>query len=123
MPRNASKPDDFRWESQLRKGSLTLAVLAILWKQQCYGLEIIRELKAVAGMKLAEGTLYPVLLRLTQESLVESAWVDSHSGHSRKYYRLSKAGRRGAVEMMHAWSDFSAAMYKLTQLMKESASD
>jgi len=123
MPRIASKLDDSRWESQLRKGSLNLAILAVLWKQRCYGLEIIRELKGVAGMELAEGTLYPVLLRLTQESLVESEWVDANSGHPRKYYRLSKAGRRRAVEMMHAWGEFSAAMGQLVQLMKETAND
>jgi PadR family transcriptional regulator PadR len=123
VPRNAANPDDSRWESQLRKGSLNLAILAILWKQRCYGLEIIRELKAVADMELAEGTLYPVLLRLKQESLVESEWVDANSGHPRKYYRLSKAGRRRAMEMMHAWDEFAAAMCQLTQLMKEAAND
>lgn len=123
MPRNGSSPDDSRWESQLRKGSLNLAILAILWKQRRYGLEIIRELKAVAGMELAEGTLYPVLLRLTQESLVESEWVDANSGHPRKYYRLSKTGRRRAIEMVHAWDEFSTAMRQLTELMKETTND
>lgn len=97
--------------------------MAILWKRRCYGLEIIRELKAVAGMELAEGTLYPVLLRLTQESLVESEWIDANSGHPRKYYCLSTAGRRRAMEMMHSWDEFSSAMCQLTQLMKETAND
>jgi PadR family transcriptional regulator PadR len=122
IPR-VSKPEDSRWESQLRKGSLNLAILAILWDRRCYGLEIIRELKTVGGMELAEGTLYPVLLRLTQEALVESEWVDADSGHPRKYYRLSQAGRRRAMEMMHAWDGFSAAMSRLTEPIKETAND
>jgi PadR family transcriptional regulator PadR len=117
------KPEDSRWESQLRKGSLNLAILAILWERRCYGLEIIRELKNVGGIELAEGTLYPVLLRLTHESLVESEWVDGDSGHQRKYYRLSQSGRRRAMEMMYAWDGFSAAMSRLTKPMRETANE
>lgn len=86
-------------------------------------LEIIRELNAVAGMELAEGILHPVLLRLTQESLVESEWVDANSGHPRKYYRLSKTGRQRAVQMVHSLDEFSTAMRQLTGLMKETAND
>jgi PadR family transcriptional regulator PadR len=115
--------ENSRWESQLRKGSLDLAILAILWEHRRYGLEIIRELKAAADVELAEGTLYPILLRLTQESLLHSEWVDADSGHQRKYYRLSERGRRRAIEMMHAWEGFSAAMSQLTQKMRETAHD
>lgn len=118
MPSGPPKLDDSRWESQLRKGTLNLAILAILWRGRSYGLEIIRELKSVASMDLAEGTLYPVLMRLTQESLVESQWVESDSGHPRKYYQLTPQGRHRALEMLHAWDAFSAGMSQLTQSMK-----
>ena len=91
----ASNGNDSRWESQLRKGSLDLAILAILWERRCYGLEIIRALRADGGVELAEGTLYPILMRLTEESLLESTWVESESGHPRKYYRLTKDGHAG----------------------------
>lgn len=124
VPRNSVDPrPDSRWESQLRKGSLDLAILAILWGCRRYGLEIIRELKSSGGVELSEGTLYPILLRLTQESLLECEWVDADSGHPRKYYRLSEAGRCRAIEMMHAWDGFSAAMSQLTQPIRESVND
>lgn len=119
VPRKGSNSEDFCWESQLRKGSLDLAILAVLWTQRRYGLEIIRELKALADVDLAEGTLYPILLRLTQEQLLDSEWVGADSGHQRKYYALSKSGRRRAIEMMHTWDGFSAAMFQLTQPMRE----
>lgn len=124
MPRKGSVPlGDSRWESQVRKGSLDLAIFAILWGRRCYGLEIIRELKAVAGVELAEGTLYPILLRLTQESLLASDWVDADSGHPRKYYQVSEAGRLRAVQMMHAWDGFAAAMSQLLQPMRKAEHD
>ncbi len=124
VARDSSKRlEHSHWESQLRKGCLDLAILAILWGNRGYGLEIIRELKTGAGVELAEGTLYPILMRLTQESLLESEWVNPDSGHPRKYYRLSETGRRRAVEMMHAWDGFSAAMARLLQSMRVTAHD
>ena len=48
-----------KWEVQLRKGSLSLAVLATVWDRERYGLEILRRLEQVAGFTVAEGTIYP----------------------------------------------------------------
>jgi PadR family transcriptional regulator len=119
----ASNGNDSRWESQLRKGSLDLAILAILWERRCYGLEIIRELRANGGVELAEGTLYPILMRLTEESLLESTWVEAESGHPRKYYRLTKDGQRRAIEMIQAWDSFTGAMSNLTSPIRRSLND
>jgi len=109
------------WETQLRKGSLDLAILATLWDRRCYGLEIIRALRDNAGVELAEGTLYPILMRLTEESLLESKWVESDSGHPRKYYRLTADGRRRATEMQRAWDNFAGAMSHLTDPIRRTA--
>ena len=43
------------WETQVRKGGLGLAVLAILWPGRLYGLEILKRLDADAGMSIPEG--------------------------------------------------------------------
>ena len=60
MESNNSHGD--RWEAQLRKGCLDLVLLAVLWKEPLYGLEILRRLEKSAGLDLAEGTLYPILI-------------------------------------------------------------
>jgi PadR family transcriptional regulator, regulatory protein PadR len=116
-----TQASDPRWESQLRKGTLDLAILAILWDHRRYGLEIIRALRDGAGVEIAEGTLYPILMRLTQEGLLQSEWVDADSGHQRKYYRLTATGSQRALEMMRGWDSFTAAMSNLIKPMRRSS--
>lgn len=57
-----------RWESQIRKGSLEMAILASLWKKRLYGLEILRILEGGSGLEMLEGTLYLILNRLKAAS-------------------------------------------------------
>ena len=113
MPSTNAAGRDERWEAQLRKGSLDLALLAVLWKGRLYGLEILRRLQEAAGLELAEGTLYPILMRLKQEGLLKSAWVEAEAGHPRKYYWLTPAGRQRALEMAETWSMFSQSIATL----------
>jgi len=102
-----------KWEVQLRKGSLELAILAALWDDRLYGLEILRYLENSSELVVVEGTVYPLLNRLRTLGLVESEWVESDSGHPRKYYRLTAAGRQRALEMTRIWARFSASMTNL----------
>ena len=102
-----------KWEVQLRKGSLELAILASLWDSKLYGLEILRRLEKDSDLVVVEGTVYPLLSRLKALGLLESEWVESHSGHPRKYYRLTPRGRRRASEMARIWARFSASMNDL----------
>ena len=102
-----------KWEAQLRKGSLELAVLAALWEGRLYGLEILRRLESDSGLIVAEGTVYPLLSRMKALGFVESEWVESDSGHPRKYYRLTSPGRQRALEMARIWKRFSASLNDL----------
>ena len=104
-----------KWEVQLRKGSLELAILAALWQGPLYGLEILRTLESGSEIVVVEGTVYPLLTRLRALGLVESEWVESDSGHPRKYYRLTEAGRQRALAMSRIWTRFSAGMTRLLE--------
>ena len=95
------------WEAQLRKGSLEMAILASLWTGRQYGLEILRTLEGKPGLALAEGTLYLILNRLKHDALVDSEWVDAGTGHPRKYYWLTKAGKERLRAMAGFWAEFS----------------
>jgi PadR family transcriptional regulator PadR len=104
-----------RWEAQLRKGCLEMAILASLWGDRLYGLEILRTLAERAQLDVAEGTVYPILSRLKAEGLLSSQWVEAEAGHPRKYYSLTPAGRRRAQEMAEAWHTFSRNLSALVQ--------
>ena len=104
-----------KWEIQLRKGSLELAILAALWGGRQYGLEILRHLETHSELIVVEGTVYPLLNRLKALGLVESEWVESGSGHPRKYYQLTANGRQRALDMTRVWIKFSASMNGLLE--------
>jgi PadR family transcriptional regulator, regulatory protein PadR len=102
-----------KWETQLRKGGLGLAVLATLWDGRLYGLEMLRRLDAGAGMSVPEGTIYPLLSRLKSEGLVTSEWVEADAGHPRKYYALTDRGRSSVRDMAGAWKTFARGLDRL----------
>jgi len=113
--RNTKAEPDEKWEAQLRKGCLELAILASLWEKRLYGLEILRVLEEDSKLVLAEGTVYPILGRLKEEGLLQSEWVEAEAGHPRKYYWLTAAGRQKAATMAQFWNGFAA---NLTRLLK-----
>jgi PadR family transcriptional regulator PadR len=102
-----------KWEVQLRKGCLELAILAALWDGKLYGLEILRRLESDSNLIVSEGTIYPLLSRLKALGLVRSEWVESDAGHPRKYYALTSAGKKRSCEMAGMWSRFSSGMSRL----------
>ncbi|MEW6732597.1 MAG: PadR family transcriptional regulator [Acidobacteriota bacterium] len=102
-----------KWEVQLRKGCLELAILATLWSGKLYGLEILRRLGSDSDLIISEGTVYPLLNRLKALGMVQSEWVESDTGHPRKYYQLTPAGKERVLEMARIWVRFSSSMSKL----------
>jgi|SRR5688500_7501059 len=102
-----------KWEIQLRKGSLDLAVMASLWSGALYGLEILRRVADGSDLLIPEGTVYPLLARLKAEGWVDSEWVEGEAGHPRKYYSLTASGRRHLRRMARAWSDFAGSVDRL----------
>ncbi len=125
MPADGRAPGEEieKWEIQLRKGTLELAVLASLWPGRLYGLEILRHLQDGSGLTVPEGTVYPLLSRLKAEGLVDAEWVEGEAGHPRKYYRLTPKGRRHALQMQRSWSSFAASLERLlAPLRKEGRS-
>jgi PadR family transcriptional regulator PadR len=112
--RTVSEPDSGdKWEVQLRKGCLELAILAALWGGKLYGLEILRRLESDSALVVSEGTVYPLLSRLKALGLLQSEWVESEGGHPRKYYALTAAGKQRALGMTATWSRFSGSMTRL----------
>ncbi len=107
-------PETESWGAQLRKGCLELAILAALWREPLYGLDILRALKA-DGVAVAEGTLYAILNRLRIDGSVSSEWHDAGSGHPRKYYTLTEEGRHKTAAMANVWKEFSGQIDHLLE--------
>lgn len=95
-------------EIQLKKGVLTLCVLALLNRRDSYAYEIASTLSDAIDM--GEGTIYPLMRRMQSDGQVETYLVESASGPSRKYYRLTDGGRRALDAQTTEWRAFARAV-------------
>jgi PadR family transcriptional regulator PadR len=88
--------DDFfdNWTVQVRKGVLELCILNALADKERYGYELVKTLVAIPGLGVTEGTLYPLLSRLRVQGFITARLEESSEGPARKYYSLTKEGRK-----------------------------
>jgi len=104
-----------KWKSQVKKGTLAFIVLNVLADNEYYGYELIEQIKQHTKIEIAEGTLYPLLNRLKKEELVESKWVEQESGIPRKYYNLTKTGKKTLTSMQSYWGDLEKSIKKISK--------
>jgi PadR family transcriptional regulator, regulatory protein PadR len=88
------------WKTQIRKGYLELCVLSLIGqRKRLYGFEIV-QIMSDLGIPVKEGTLYPILNRMTVEGTLSASWeTDNLKGHPRKFYSLTKDGKRVVDDM------------------------
>lgn len=65
--------------SQLLKGILDGCILAVIAEETVYGYELSRKLQQVGLSDVSEGTIYPVLLRLQKNGMIEGEMRPSDS--------------------------------------------
>jgi PadR family transcriptional regulator PadR len=92
---------------ELRRGSLTLAVLAQL-RQEHYGYTL-RKTLAERGMEIEESTLYPLLRRLETQGLLVSEWREEEK-RNKRFYRLSADGERMLGQLMAEWKTINSSL-------------
>jgi PadR family transcriptional regulator PadR len=103
------------WESQLRKGVVELAVLAVIGRGETYGYRIVSDLQRLDGFQLTESTVYPVLARLARDGMLAIRAEESPSGPNRRYYRLTSAGRQRLRRMIECWKTVSDSLEELLE--------
>jgi len=88
------------WKTQIRKGYLELCILALIESEsRLYGFDILVHMDK-AGIQVKEGTLYPLLNRMTVEGILDAVWETQNvSGHPRKFYSPTKDGKKLLHEM------------------------
>ncbi len=96
--------------AQFKKGVLELVVLIALSQHDMYGYEIVSEISQVIDVN--EGTIYPLLKRLTNEKYFETYLKESNEGPPRKYYHLTLAGQRYKDDLKAQWLTFNESVMK-----------
>lgn len=89
---------------QFKKGVLELCALALLAKKNRYGYELVNEISK--RISISEGTIYPLLRRLKNDGYVTTYLEESKEGAPRKYYQLTKDGRKMEKDLKKEWKTF-----------------
>ncbi|HEY0696219.1 MAG TPA: PadR family transcriptional regulator [Micromonospora sp.] len=99
--------------TQLLKGVLDLAVLAVLKDEDGYGYDIMRRLRTAGLDEIGDASVYGTLRRLFQAGFLTTYVVPSESGPHRKYYALNAAGRDQLGRSAKVWRSFASTMDSL----------
>lgn len=111
--------DDFfdNWTVQVRKGLLELCILSALSEQERYGYDLVKTLTSIPGLGVTEGTLYPLLSRLRVQGLITARLEESPEGPARKYYSLTREGKK----IMAAMNDYVDELTAATRQVQKGA--
>ena len=99
--------------TQLLKGVLDVAVLAVLRSEDGYGYDIVRRLRDAGLGDVGDASVYGTLRRLYAAGSVASYVVPSEGGPHRKYYAINPQGRAALDTQTVTWLDFAGAMSAL----------
>jgi len=98
--------------TELRRGTLTLAVLSQLKIPQ-YGYSLVQRLEE-AGVTIEQSTLYPLLRRLEKQELLTSSW-DTTESRPRKYYVINEYGSELYEQLKNEWKTMTLELKTLLE--------
>lgn len=96
--------------TQFKKGVLELIVLLAVNNKNMYGYELVTEVSKVIDVN--DGTIYPLLKRLTNEKYFDTYLVDSTEGPARKYYKITNLGQKRLEDLKENWNSFQKSVNK-----------
>ena len=91
-----------------------MCVLAVISEGETYPPEIMKKLEWT-NLIVKEGTLYPLLIRLKNDGLVDYIWREGEKGPPRKYFTVSDQGRQFLTELTESWDQL---VHSVNQTLK-----
>ena len=106
-----------RWSREIRRGALTLAILATILDGESYGYNIMKRLsqEEYTALHVEPSTTYPLLRRLEKRGILEGYWSET-SGKRRRLYNITKEGREILQKMVKSWLNLNK---RLSHLLEE----
>ena len=103
-------------DREWKKGSAELLLLSLLETLPRHGYEISKliEQRSQGALRFHAASLYPLLYRLEKRGWIQGRWVEKAGQRSRRYYRLTSAGRKVLAAQRQGWQDFVAAINRIT---------
>src|SRR5512138_648769 len=97
---------------ELKKGTTPMLILSLLEAEQRHGYELSKllEQKTRGVVRVHAASLYPLLYRLEKQGLIEGRWVEKAGERRRRFYRLTRDGRRQLESQRQSWKEFAEAI-------------
>jgi PadR family transcriptional regulator PadR len=99
--------------SQMLKGVLEGCILKFIAQKETYAYEISRRLEEFGFEAISEGTIYPIILRLQKNNLIEAVFRKSKTGPKRKYYYLTESGAQTLEQFEENWRELEQAVNQI----------
>nr|WP_231618115.1 MULTISPECIES: PadR family transcriptional regulator [unclassified Fictibacillus] len=98
---------------QFKKGVLELCVLVLTSQKDRYGYELVEEISK--KFEISEGTIYPLVRRLTKEGLFSTYLMESTEGPPRKYYKITEKGIEMKEILVDEWKQFTKGVSEMLE--------
>jgi PadR family transcriptional regulator PadR len=104
-----------KFTSELLKGSTKNLILSAVSRKEMYGYEIVKEIRDVSEdiITLGEGSMYPALHELEKLGYLSSHWVEQNGAPDRKYYKITRKGRKVLKTALGEWKVFTKAVNQI----------
>jgi transcriptional regulator len=108
------KPSYLEW----KKGSAELLILSLLEARPRHGYEISKLIEQRSGgaVRFHVASFYPLLYRLEKRGWLEGRWVEKSGQRRRRYYRLTRQGRKVLASQRQGWQAFVEAINRITAI-------
>src|SRR5688572_24905944 len=104
-------------DRELKKGSAELLILSLLEARPRHGYELSKLIHARSGGGLTFhiDSLYPLLYRLEERGWIKGTWVEKAGERRRRFYKVTRQGRRVLAEQRKTWAAFVEAVRRVTE--------
>jgi len=103
-------------DRELKKGSAELLILSLVENRARHGYEISKliESRSQGALRFQVASLYPLLYRLEARGWIEGRWVEKAGQRRRRFYRLTREGRKVLAAQRRGWQQFTEAIRRIT---------
>jgi transcriptional regulator len=104
-------------DREMKKGSAELLILSLVEIRARHGYEISKliESRSDGVLKFNVASLYPLLYRLEKRGWIKGRWVEKAGQRRRRYYKLTREGRKVLAAQRSGWEEFVAAINRITR--------
>lgn len=101
--------------TNLKRASVEMILLSLLEREDKYGYQMTQEIRMETDGKfsLLEGSMYPILYRLTQNGYIDFREVKSGIRMTRIYYHITESGRERLAQMRKTFREQLATIDSL----------